>query len=53
MKKVFSYKRLEISLVKGFVFGIGFDREYVLFIGPIVFELTPPVKRGPVSMNEF
>jgi hypothetical protein len=39
MKKLFTYKKITVSLVKGFVFGIGFDREYVLFIGPIVFEL--------------
>jgi len=39
MKKLLSYKRLEISIVKGFVFGIGFDREYVLFLGPIVIEI--------------
>ena len=46
MKKLLSFKRLEISLIKGFVFGIGFDREFVLFIGPLVIETVPPRKRG-------
>ena len=55
MKTVFSYKRFEISIVKGFVFGVGFDREYALFIGPIVFTLLqkPPVRTGPVHMNQL
>jgi len=54
MKKLFSYRRLEVSIVKGFVFGIGFDKEFVLFIGPFVFELLQktPVKKYR-SMNEF
>jgi len=42
MKKLFTYKRLEVSIVKGFVIGIGWDKEYVLFLGPIIFELQKP-----------
>lgn len=47
MKKVISYKRLEISLVKGFMFGFGFDNDYVFFIGPVMIELLqkPPVRK--------
>lgn len=55
MKKVFSYKRLEISTVKGFVFGIGWDdSSYILLFGPFLFELAkkPPVLK-PYHMNEL
>lgn len=46
MKKLFSFKRIEVSIVKGFLFGIGIDNfgdgtKFIVFIGPFTIELYP------------
>jgi hypothetical protein len=44
MKKLFSYKRLECYVIKGFVFGAGYDKQqYVVFIGPLLFEIDKKI----------
>jgi hypothetical protein len=47
MKQLFRNKFVEISLVKGFVFGVGVNdsnTNFILFLGPIAFEFTLPKK---------
>jgi hypothetical protein len=47
MKQLFKNKFVEITLVKGFVVGIGFNdsnTNFILFIGCITFEFTLPKK---------
>lgn len=47
MKKLFSFKSLEVSLIKGFIFGIGISdssSNLVVFIGPIIIDITLPKK---------
>ena len=47
MKELFKNKFVEISLIKGFVFGVGVNdsnTNFFLFIGCIAFEFTLPKK---------
>lgn len=47
MKQLFRNKFLEISLVKGFVFGVGINdsnTQFILMIGCFSFEFTLPKK---------
>ena len=48
MKQLFKNKYLEISLIKGFVFGIGIsdinNTNYILFFGPITIDIVLPKK---------
>lgn len=60
MKSLFKSKYLDISLVKGFVFGFGLPKsntyfsECAIFLGPIVFEVTYYMKKSIVkSANEL
>lgn len=53
MKQLFKNKYLEVSLIKGFVFGIGFNDSnttFVVFLGPIVFDFIIPKKK---AINEL
>ncbi len=53
MKQLFRNKFVEITLIKGFVVGIGFNdsnTEFIIMIGCIAFEFTLPKKKSP---NEF
>jgi hypothetical protein len=48
MKQLFKNKFVEVSLIKGFVFGIGFNdsnTNFILFVGPIGFEFLIKEKR--------
>jgi hypothetical protein len=59
MKSLFTSKHLEISLVKGFVLGLGWTRntlyiaEYGIFLGPLVFEITTFKKDKKKPLNEL
>jgi hypothetical protein len=47
MKQLFRNKFVEISLIKGFVFGIGVsdsNTQFIIMIGCIAFEFTLPKK---------
>lgn len=51
MKQLFKNKFVEITLVKGFVLGVGFnDRntEFIIMIGCICFEFKFPKKKSRV-----
>ena len=52
MKQLFKNKFVEVSLVKGFVFGVGLNDSnttFFVFLGPIVFDFSIPKKK---SLNE-
>ena len=47
MKSLFKNKFVEITLVKGFVIGVGLSDSnsyFILFLGPIAFEFAVPKK---------
>jgi len=58
MKKLFSFKRLEVSIVKGFLFGMGIDNfgdglKVILFVGPFTIEVYPPAISKVKNINQF
>jgi hypothetical protein len=53
MKQLFKNKFVEVTLIKGFVFGVGLNdsnTEFVLLVGCISFEFNLPKKK---SLNEL